>query len=41
MFDVKVEKVNMLTTTKGDKKALVRLKPDYSALDIATRLGMM
>ncbi len=41
MFDVKVEKVNMLTTAKGDKKALVRLKPDYSALDIATRLGMM
>ncbi len=41
MFDVKVEKVNMLTTTKGHKKALVRLKPDYSALDIATRLGMM
>ncbi len=41
MFDVKVEKVNMLTTSKGDKKAFVRLKPDYSALDIATRLGMM
>ncbi len=41
MFEVKVEKVNMLTTAKGDKKAFVKLKPDYSALDIATRLGMM
>lgn len=41
MFEVKVEKINMLTTAKGDKKAFVKLKPDYSALDIATRLGMM
>lgn len=41
MFEVKVDKVNMLTTAKGDKKAFVKLKPDYSALDIATRLGMM
>lgn len=41
MFDVKVEKVNMLITTSGKKKAYVRLKPEYSAADIATRLGMM
>ncbi len=41
MFEVKVDKVNMNTNAKGDKKAFVKLKPDYSALDIATRLGMM
>ena len=41
MFDVKVDKVSMMTTAKGHKKAYVRLKPEYSALDIATRLGMM
>ena len=41
MFDVKVAKVNMLITTSGKKKAYVRLKPEYSATDIATRLGMM
>lgn len=41
MFDVKVAKVNMLITTSGKKKAYVRLKPEYSAADIATRLGMM
>lgn len=40
-FDVKVKKINMLTTTKGQKKAYIRLKAEYSALDIATRLGMM
>ncbi|MFH1431762.1 MAG: 50S ribosomal protein L23 [archaeon] len=41
MFDVKVKKINILTTSKGLKKAYVRLHPQYSALDIATRLGMM
>lgn len=40
-FDVKVDKVNTVIDTKGQKKAFVKLKPDYSALDIATRLGMM
>ncbi|MCK4968562.1 MAG: 50S ribosomal protein L23 [Candidatus Aenigmarchaeota archaeon] len=40
-FDVKVKKVNVLTTTKGLKKAIVSLDPKYSAVDIATKLGMM
>lgn len=41
LFQVKVMKVNMLTTTKGEKKAFVRLDEKNSAADIATRLGMM
>ncbi len=41
IFQVKVTKVNMLTTAKGEKKAFVRLDEKNSASDIATRLGMM
>ena len=40
-FNVKVVKVNMTSTTKGEKKAFVRLDEKNSAADIATRLGMM
>jgi large subunit ribosomal protein L23 len=40
-FNVKVEQVNVVITRKGAKKAYVKLHPDYSAADIATRLGML
>lgn len=40
-FNVKVESVNVMITRKGAKKAYVKLHPDYSAADIATRLGML
>ena len=40
-FGVKVQDVNTLITPKGIKRAYVRLAPDYLALDIATKLGMM
>ena len=41
MFNVKVEKVNTQITRKGKKKAFVKLKPEYDALDVATKLGML
>lgn len=41
LFNVKVEKVNVVNDMKNRKKAFVKLKPEYSALDIATKLGMM
>ncbi len=41
IFDVRVSKVNLEITRKGEKKAYVRLHPDYSAADIASRLGML
>ena len=41
LFDVEVDKVNTQNTMKGEKKAYVRLTPDYEALDVATRLGML
>ncbi|UNQ74188.1 50S ribosomal protein L23 [Infirmifilum sp. NZ] len=41
MFGVKVEKVNTLITMDGRKKAYVKLSKEYSASDIATRMGMV
>ena len=40
MFQVKVEKVNTLITMKGEKKAYVKLRPEYDASEIAARLGL-
>ncbi len=40
-FEVKVEKVNTLITPRGEKKAYVRLAREYSASDIAARLGLL
>ncbi len=39
-FNVKVEKVNTLITPRGEKKAYVKLKPEYDASEIAARLGL-
>jgi len=40
LFNVKVEKVRT-HTTKNKKVAYVKLKSDYPAADVATKLGMM
>ncbi len=40
MFNVKVEKVNTLITMRGEKKAYVKLKPEYSASEVAARIGL-
>ena len=39
LLNVKVEKVNVLITPKGEKKAYVKLKPEYKAMDVASKLG--
>ncbi len=41
MFNVKVVKVNTLITPKGEKKAYIKLAPEYNASDIASRLGIL
>jgi len=41
LFNVKVEKVNTLITPNGEKKAYVKLKKDYKATDVLTKLGLM
>jgi len=40
-FSVKVSDVNTTSTMRGEKKAYVRLAPEFKAIDIATKLGMM
>lgn len=41
LYEVKVEKVNLLITHKGKKKAFVKLRPEYKAADVAIKLGIL
>lgn len=41
LFNVKVVKVNTLITSRGEKKAYIKLAPEYKADEIATRLGLL
>lgn len=41
LYEVKVESVNTAITMKNEKKAFVRLHPDYKAVDIAIKLGIL
>ena len=40
LHNVKVIKVNTMITSKGEKKAFIKLHPEYSAQDIAIDLGI-
>lgn len=40
MFSIKVEKVNSHIRS-GKKFAIVKLNPDFNAMDIATQLGIL
>ncbi len=41
LFEVKVAQVNTLIDRKGRKKAYVKLAPEHSATELATRLGIL
>jgi large subunit ribosomal protein L23 len=41
LYEVEVDKVNVLITPQGEKKAFVRLKPEYKASDVAIKLGIL
>ncbi|RLI13301.1 50S ribosomal protein L23 [Candidatus Bathyarchaeota archaeon] len=41
LYNVKVSKVNTVIVSKGKKKAFVRLEPEYSATDVAIKLGIL
>jgi large subunit ribosomal protein L23 len=41
LYEVKVQKVNILITPQGNKKAFVKLHPDYKAADVAIKLGIL
>ena len=39
LYDIQSKKINTLIRPDGQKKAFVRLQPDYDALDVANRIG--
>lgn len=41
LYEVKVERVNLLITPQGEKKAFVKLHPEYKAADVAIKLGIL
>ena len=41
IFKVKVIKVSTLCTSKGEKRAYVKLAPENPAIDVATQLGLI
>jgi large subunit ribosomal protein L23 len=41
LYEVKVEKISLLITPQGEKKAFVKLKPEYKASDVAIKLGIL
>ncbi len=40
-FDVKVQSVNIINKMDGSKVAIVKLAPEYLAMDLATKLGLI
>uniref|UniRef100_H0XZ37 Large ribosomal subunit protein uL23 n=1 Tax=Otolemur garnettii TaxID=30611 RepID=H0XZ37_OTOGA len=41
LYDIDVAKVNILIRPDGEKKAYVLLAPDYDALDVANKIGII
>ena len=41
LYDIDMAKVNTLIRPDGEKKAYVRLVPDYDALDVANKIGII
>ena len=41
LFKIKPEKIRIINDRKGRKKAYITLPADQSALDVATKLGIM
>ncbi|MBO3841546.1 MAG: 50S ribosomal protein L23 [Candidatus Brockarchaeota archaeon] len=40
-FKVKVEKINIIRSITGEKKAVVKLAKEYSAMDLASKLKIV
>ncbi|MEB3757918.1 MAG: 50S ribosomal protein L23 [Desulfurococcales archaeon] len=41
LYQVKVASVRILITPKGEKKAYIRLSPEFDASELASRLGIV
>ncbi len=40
-YKIKIEKINIVRDRKGRKKAIVKLKKEFKAQDVATKLGVL
>jgi len=41
LYEVEVEHVNTLIARNNQKKAFIKLKPEYDATDLAVKLGLL
>ena len=41
LYEVKVDKITVLITPQGTKKAFVKLNPEFKASDVAIKLGIL
>ncbi len=41
LYEVKVTKITVQTTPGGEKKAFVKLHPEFKASDVAIKLGIL
>jgi large subunit ribosomal protein L23 len=41
LYEVKVANITTLITPQGEKKAFVKLTPEYKASDVAIKLGIL
>ncbi|KAK7805266.1 hypothetical protein U0070_025013 [Myodes glareolus] len=41
LYDIDVAKVNTLIRPDGEKKAYAHVAPDYGALDVANKIGII
>jgi large subunit ribosomal protein L23 len=41
LYEVEVDRITVLITPQGEKKAFVKLKPEYKASDVAIKLGIL
>lgn len=41
LFEAKVQSVNTQITLKGEKKAFIKLRPEFKAGDVAVKLGII
>jgi large subunit ribosomal protein L23 len=41
LYEVKVDKIHTLITSQGEKKAFVKLAPEFKASDVAIKLGIL
>jgi large subunit ribosomal protein L23 len=41
LYEVKVDKISTTITPQGEKKAFVKLTPEFKASDVAIKLGIL